>query len=123
SFFVLARCSPHSLIRLPAWLLAGKATLKAEIARRADLGIADLPYNSALLDFLREEKARGRMLILATAANEKYARQVADHLDLFDSVLASDDETNLSGRRKLDALEHHLNGSAFDYAADHGADG
>src|SRR5699024_10320660 len=57
------------------------------------------------------------------AANEKYARQVADHLDLFDSVLASDDETNLSGRRKLDALEHHLNGSAFDYAADHGADG
>ncbi len=122
SAFVLARHSPQSLVRLPAWLRAGRATLKAEIARRADLGIADLPYNPALIEFLREEKAGGRTLILATAANEKYAHQVADHLGLFDAVLASDDETNLSGQKKLDALNRHLDGGAFDYAADHEAD-
>src|SRR5690625_4758636 len=119
SFFVLARSSPHGLLRVPAWLRAGKATLKAEIARRADLEVADLPYNTALVDFLREQKAGGRTLILATAANEKYARQVAAHLGLFDTVLASDDDTNLGGQEKLDALRRHLDGGAFDYAADH----
>src|SRR5699024_10371393 len=108
SFFVLARRSPHSLWGGRGWRRAGKATLKAEIARRADLAVADLPYNTALVDYLREQKAAGRTLILATAANEKYARQVADHIGLFDSVLASDNETNLSGQKKLDALRRHL---------------
>ncbi|GAB3670242.1 UbiA family prenyltransferase [Salinisphaera aquimarina] len=122
SAFMVAHRSPHSLVKLPNWLRSGKATLKAELARRADLGIADLPYNEALITFLRAEKANGRTLILATASNEKYAHQVAEHLGLFDAVLASDARTNLSGQTKLDALRAHLDGGAFDYAADDDVD-
>lgn len=118
SAFLVAHTRPQSLLKLPGWLRAGKATLKAQLARRADLGIADLPYDQRLVEFLREQKAAGRRLILATASNEKYAHQVADHLGLFDTVLASDDTTNLAGQAKLDALRDHLDGGEFDYAAD-----
>lgn len=123
SAFVLARRRPQSLLKMPGWLRAGKAHLKAEIARRADIQIADLPYNRPLIDFLREQKATGRELILATAANEKYAHQVADHLGLFDTVLASTAQVNLSGQKKLEAIQTHVgNGADFDYAADHDED-
>ncbi|MES1927147.1 UbiA family prenyltransferase [Salinisphaera sp. T31B1] len=122
SAFMVAHTSPHSLLGIPRWLGTGKAKLKAELARRADLGIADLPYDKRLIALLEHEKANGRTLILATASNEKYARQVAEHLGLFDAVLASDEHTNLSGQTKLDALRDHLNGGAFDYAADHDVD-
>lgn len=122
SAFVLAKSSPQSLIRLPAWLRAGRATLKAEIAQRADLGIEELPYNRALITYLEEEKAKGRRLILATAANEKYAQQIAAHLQLFDAVLASDARTNLSGEDKLAAIRGEVGEAPFDYAADHEID-
>ena len=122
SAFVLAHQRPQSLLKAPGWLKTGKGRLKSEIARRVELGVADLPYNEALIDFLRAERQRGRTVILATAANEKYARQVADHLRVFDHVLASTDRVNLSGQKKLDAIRQHLNGAEFDYAGDSDVD-
>jgi 4-hydroxybenzoate polyprenyltransferase len=123
SAFVLVHRQPASVLQIPTWLRAGRARFKAEIAARAELGIAELPYNTPLIEYLRAEKATGRTLILATASNEKYAHQVAAHLGLFDTVLASDAQANLSGQAKLDAITHHLNGGVFDYAGDHDADG
>ncbi|MDA3921061.1 MAG: UbiA family prenyltransferase [Salinisphaera sp.] len=123
SAFVLARTRPQSLLKIPGWLRAGKSRLKAEIAHRADIGIADLPYNQPLIEFLEKQKATGRELILATSSNERYAHQVADHLHLFDTVLASTADVNLSGQAKLDAIQAHLgNDKPFDYAADHDED-
>lgn len=122
SAFVLARERPQTLIRLPGWLKRGKATLKNEIATRAELDVVHLPYNRELLDHLAEEKQRGRRLVLATAANHRYAHQVAEHLRLFDDVLASDAQTNLSGENKLTAIRELLDDAPFDYAADHDDD-
>ncbi|MES1937575.1 UbiA family prenyltransferase [Salinisphaera hydrothermalis] len=122
SAFALARERPHHLLRMPGWLKRGKATLKDEIASRARLDVAHLPYNRELVDFLIEEKRAGRRLVLATAANHRYADQVAAHLDLFDDVLASDSRTNLSGEDKLAAIRELLGDAPFDYAADHDDD-
>jgi len=118
SAFLVAHTRPQSLLKVPRWLRAGKATLKAQLARRAAIAVEDLPYNRPLIEFLEAEKASGRRLILATASNQKYADQIADHLGLFDTVLASTDTVNLAGQAKLDALREHLDGGAFDYAAD-----
>ncbi|HET7315019.1 UbiA family prenyltransferase [Salinisphaera sp.] len=122
SAFVLARERPHNLLRLPGWLRRGKARLKDEIAARAELDVAHLPYNRELLDFLTQEKRLGRRIVLATAANHRYAHQVAHHLELFDDVLASDAHTNLSGEDKLAAVRELLDDAPFDYAADHDDD-
>ena len=114
---------PASLLRIPLWLLKGRAFLKRRIATIADdhFNPAVLPYNEALLDYLRSERARGRQLILATAADSRIAIGVAAHLGLFDLVLASDGSNNLKGRHKLIKIELAI-GQPFAYAGDHAAD-
>jgi len=49
-----------------------------------------LPFDTELLGYLKAQRALGRRLVLATAADERIALQVANHLQLFDLVLASD---------------------------------
>ena len=50
----------------------GRAYLKREIAARADMDAATLPYHADLLEYLRAERARGRRLVLVTAADETH---------------------------------------------------
>lgn len=101
---------------LPLWLLAGKAQMKRKIADRADVNVTLLPWNTEFLDWLREQKALGRRLVLATASDKKYAQQIADHFGIFDDVIASDGELNVSGLKKLKQLEALFAGQSFDYA-------
>jgi 4-hydroxybenzoate polyprenyltransferase/phosphoserine phosphatase len=115
AFLTFARTSPAELWRLPLWLLRGKAALKAELAMRVRLDVATLPYDLRLLDWLRQQKAAGRRLVLSTASNYRLARAVADHLGIFDEVLASTDDHNLSGRNKAADLERRFGRHGFDY--------
>lgn len=117
SVLVLARKDPLSLLRIPGWLMRGKAHLKTQLARRVDIDPALLPYNAPLLDFLNVEHSRGRELVLATASHEKHARAVADHLGLFSSVIATKNHHNLSGDRKRLELVAAYGAQGFDYAA------
>jgi hypothetical protein len=112
---------PSTLFLLPGWLLRGRDVLKANLAARATLDVANLPYNGALLAFLQAEHARGRRIILATAADERVARAVAAHVGLFDLVLASSDGVNLKGRHKLQRIREQV-GDVFTYAGDARAD-
>ncbi len=113
--------SPVDLLRLPLWLLQGRASLKKVVAIRSGIAISHLPYNEQLLTHLRIEKGKGRRIILATAAHETIAHDVAEHLDLFDDVLASDGQCNLKGRSKLAAIQNAV-GNEFVYAGDSSAD-
>ena len=96
------------------WLGTGKANLKARIADEVELDVAALPYNPRVLDWVRQAQRAGRRVVLATASNVRYAQAVADHLALFDAVIASDESRNLSGRAKLAAIEADSDGP-FEY--------
>ncbi len=122
SLVVLVRDRLLTLLLLPFWLLRGRAAFKQEIASRVTLAAENLPYRQPLVDWLRTERAGGRKIILATAADEKIARAVAAHLDLFDQVLASGAGVNLKGSRKRDALVKEFGEKGFAYAGDHAAD-
>lgn len=115
SLLVLARTHPLLLLRLPAMVLRGKAPFKAFVTENVALDVAHLPYNRKVLQFLQQEKARGREIYLATGADAQLARRVADHLGCFHEVLASDGTLNLTGSRKLDGLRQRLGGVAFAY--------
>jgi hydroxymethylpyrimidine pyrophosphatase-like HAD family hydrolase len=54
------------------------------------LDLSVLPLNQPLVERLKQEKARGRRLFLATGAHESLAQKIADRLGLFEEVLASD---------------------------------
>ena len=114
SVCVLARTHPWDLLRLPGWLLGGKARFKREVSSRAPLDAAHLPYNEALIVYLREQAASGRPLYLSTGADQHVADAVAHHLGLFDGVFASDGVTNLTGQDKLRLLESRF-GQGFAY--------
>lgn len=98
------------------WLLrGGKAQLKARLAESVFVDVANLPFNRTVLEWLHEEKARGRTLILATATHRAYAEQIAEHLTIFDRVLATEHTINLSAERKRDALVAVFGDKGFDY--------
>jgi hypothetical protein len=106
-------------LRLVSGLCAlrfGKAALKQKIAAAAALDAALLPYNDELVALLRREAATGRLLVLATGADQRVAAAVADHLGLFHDVLASDGIVNLTGRAKLDAIRRMIGDRPFAYA-------
>jgi len=118
----LLRQKPLALFALPVWLLKGRAHLKREIAVRVRLDPELLPYRTALLDYLRAESDEGRSIVLATASDERFAREIADHLKLFDLVLASDGVTNLSGERKRTRLVGQFGQKGFDYVGNESRD-
>jgi len=112
--------SPARFWQLPLWLARGRAHLKAEVARRAPLNASRLPYNSELVGYLRAERRDGRRLYLTTGADGPLAERVATYLGIFDGVLASDGETNLTSRKKLALLNSRF--GQFDYIGNSRAD-
>ncbi len=105
-----------SLLLVPLWLFRGKAVLKANLAKRADMDPSLYPYNQALLGYLRQQKSIGRRLILVTAANQIIADGVNSHLGIFDEVIASTDQLNLKGEKKAQVLVDKYGAGGFTYA-------
>ncbi len=122
SLLRLLKHNPLYLLLLPFWWLRGRAHLKAHIAARVSVDAATLPYHQPLLDSLRAEQRQGRPIFLVTASDSRLAQSVADHLGLFNEVLASDGHTNLRGKRKLAELAARFGGSGFDYAGNSSVD-
>lgn len=118
----LLKRSPGRAFMLPFWFLKGKADAKDRLSRIVELDPRLLPYNEALLEWLRAEKASGRVLILATASPDQQARAVAEYLQIFDAVEATRDGVNLKGSRKADRLVARFGEQGFDYAGNDAAD-
>jgi len=104
------------LLLLPFWLAAGRARLKRELALRARFGAERLPYCDGILRVIRTERARGRRIVLCTAADRHVADLVAAYLGVFDEVIASDSIRNLRGVSKAEALSHRFGERGFVYA-------
>lgn len=113
---------PLALCRALLALRFGKARLKQALAAAAGLDAAALPYNREVVAYLRQQQAEGRVLVLATGADRCTAEAVAQHLDLFDAVLASDGRANLTGRAKLAAIRGSVGGTPFSYIGNSRAD-
>jgi 4-hydroxybenzoate polyprenyltransferase/phosphoserine phosphatase len=110
--------NPLMVFAVVTWIMRGKAALKAEVAERTDRDPATWPYRPEVLQYLNEEKRAGRQLILATGAPRKVAHGVAGHLGIFDAVLHSSEEVNLTASRKRDALVEKYGLGGFDYIGD-----
>jgi 4-hydroxybenzoate polyprenyltransferase/phosphoserine phosphatase len=122
SLFLLISQQPLSVLKMPFWLLRGRAALKDQIAERVSIDVKRLPYREELLAWLRSKRQAGRRLVLATAANRRFAAGIADHLRLFDDVLASDPSVNCRGHAKLAAIRQICGPEGFDYVGDSRAD-
>ncbi len=114
SVLAMARQHPAALVKIPGWIAEGKAKFKQHVTSAVELDVEHLPYNRPLLEWLRIEHGQGRAIYLATAADRRLAERVAEHLQLFAGVLASDGATNLAGGNKLAAFRAQF-GETFCY--------
>jgi len=115
SLFQALRRNPLIVFSLFGWVLRGIAFTKARLAETAEIDVTVLPYRPEVVSELEGQKALGRRLVLATGSNEKLAHAVAEHLGLFDAVLASDENTNLTSGRKLARIEAEAGDLGFEY--------
>jgi phosphoserine phosphatase len=116
SGFAFIKHNPRRLLAPLKWLLAGKAFLKGQLASSTPLDVTVLPYDPEVIGLVEQERAKGRQIVLATASHKIYAEQIAEHLKLFDMVLATENTTNLSRQNKRDRLVEIFGESGFDYA-------
>lgn len=109
------RSNPTKLFRPLQWLLKGKIVLKEGLAQGCQIDVSVLPYDPVVIELIKAERLIGRRVILATASHYSLAERIAQHLQLFDQVLATDAQRNLSAERKRDVLVEAYGDRGFDY--------
>lgn len=122
SVLVLVRNKPFILFMIPFWFIKGIAHVKSKVSEHCMLDVTTIPYNLILIDWLKEQKSKGKKIVLCTAANERVAQAIAKHLNLFDDVIASDANTNLKSVKKRKLLEERFGNKGYDYAGNSSAD-
>ena len=122
SVVLLLKAYPLKIFSLIIWSFRGKAFFKDRVSKykipQADL----LPYREEVLDYIKKEKGKGRKVYLLTAANQKIADKVANHLGCFAGVFGSNNKINLSGEQKLKTIYRIIGDTQFDYIGNSKAD-
>ena len=121
SFFSILRRNPLIVFSCAAWLLRGRAVLKRQLALRNRIDWDRLRFHQDVVALAIREKALGRAVVLATAADAVLAGQLASRLTCIDHVFASDGERNLKGVAKAELLGQ-LYPHGFIYAGDSKSD-
>ena len=110
SFFSILRRNPLIVFSCAAWLLKGRAALKRQLALRNRIDWDRLELHQDVVAFAKREKAAGRTIVLATAADAVLAGQLASRLGFIDQLYASDGELNLKGKTKAEMLRRMFPG-------------
>ncbi len=116
SAMALLRADARKALLMPVWLLRGKAYLKERIAEHAQLDVSVLPYDERVLELIAERRQAGQRIVLATASHQHFAQRIADHLGVFDEVVATQGSDNLSGAHKRNRLVELYGERGYDYA-------
>jgi phosphoserine phosphatase len=121
SFFSILRRNPLIVAQCARWLLRGRAALKRQLALRNRIDWDRLALHQDVLALAIREKAAGRTIVLATAADAVLAGQFVSRLGFIDQMFASDGERNLKGIAKAEMLSRMFP-KGFIYAGDSKAD-
>jgi phosphoserine phosphatase len=121
SFMSILRRNPLILPACAGWLLHGRAALKHQLALRNRIDWDGLEFHHDVVALASREKAAGRAVVLATAADAMLAGRLASRLPFIDRVFASDGERNLKGPIKAELLCRTFP-DGFIYAGDSKAD-
>jgi hypothetical protein len=74
------------------------------------------------LALIRQAKAEGRPVYLASASHQRLVESIADYLGEFTGWFASNETTNLAGARKAQQLVETFGEHGFDYVGNDAAD-
>ena len=112
---------PIKIVSLLKSLFAGKTHLKEFVTQTVTQSADSFCYRFDLINFLKQEKRKGRKIYLVTASNQKIADSIEDYLGIFDGVKGSDNNLNLKGLNKLKWIKENFP-QGYLYAGDHKVD-
>lgn len=106
-------------------LLSGRAAAKSWLSAQIELPLETLPLNEDVRAMAQAHHEAGSPVYLATATHESVAERFVKQFTFFSGVLATNDNTNLKGTAKLEAIRSHCREHGFDsfcYIGDSTAD-
>ena len=113
---------PHLLPILLFWYLRGRSFVKAKLADHAMPDVIGAPANLAVVEYLKQKKASGAWVVLASASNEKIVHAVAERFGFFDDALGSVPGNTFKGDAKADGLDLKYGKGRYTYVGDSEAD-
>lgn len=122
SLLAALKQAPWLIFVVPWWLFRGKSHLKDQLSRRAHPDLTVLPYNPSVIDLIHEARENGRPTVLVTGSHERLANQIAQHLSLFDAVMATNARSNLVGANKAQQLDERFGPGHYEYVANAAVD-
>jgi len=121
-FWRLAGRRPFHAFRLALTHLGDRAALKVALAEAAEPNAEAPPVNEAVAGLLRDAKAQGRPVLVATAAEQALAEAIVARVAPGVEVLGTTPGRNLKGVAKAAALVERYGAGGFDYVGDSAAD-
>ena len=104
-----------TLFYLFIFLFKGKSYLKEKISKNFVIPLADLTFNKAALDYIREVKNRHRVLYLISGSHQKLVDQMDKFFNIFFESFGTKDNFNMVGENKVKFIKENLNIHDFDY--------
>ena len=104
-----------TLFYLFIFLFKGKSYLKEKISKNFIIPLADLTFNKAALDYIREVKNRHRVVYLISGSHQKLVDQMDKFFNIFFESFGTKDNFNMVGKNKVKFIKENLNIHDFDY--------
>src|SRR6056300_735722 len=104
-----------TLFYLFIFLFKGKSYLKEKISKNFVIPLADLTFNKAALDFIREVKNKHRVVYLISGSHQALVDQMDKFLNIFFESFGTRDNFNMVGSNKVYFIKENLKIHDFDY--------
>ncbi|PHS68657.1 MAG: hypothetical protein COB23_08945 [Methylophaga sp.] len=114
SLLLLLKQNPFYCIIALFWIFKSKAYFKAKVAERVQLPPQSLPYNDDVIQYIQSQPS-DRLVLLITGSHISTAESIANHLKLFDEVIASDSTINMTRHNKCQYLVNRFGENSFEY--------
>ena len=122
SLLAFVRKYPHRFYMPLVWLFRGRSHLKTKIAADVELDVSVLHFREDLVAYLKDQKALGRPIYIATASARAIAERIAKHFGFFAGIFATEPGRNLKGPTKAQVLETRFGRKGFHYAGNSDSD-
>ncbi len=122
SFWAAFAADWRTPFRAARSLQSGRSALKRELAGRAEIDVTSLPYDDAVIAYIKRWSEAGGRTALVTASDQTIAEAIAGHLGIFDEVHGSDGVRNLKGPNKAAFLAETFGAGNYAYMGDAAAD-
>lgn len=118
SFWAAMGRDPLATLKATWTHFRNRARVKQAMAQISDMTVEHLPLNGLVLAVIRQARAAGREVILASGSDQRLVNRLGDRIGLKGPHLASDGKINMTGANKRDALVARYGAQGFDYIAD-----